>query len=144
MAIWPSSGKWGIYGCLPGERECLRKMFAFLKRGGNVTSVTISFFLPWKWIVVVRQVVAVLLSWAEGQENDKDRLWYCWVMEPTAYPWKLPVLWSSCFLKSLQCGLMLQLKPYPKNTWPFSSSPLNHKQPDHWGFRKCNRILLRI
>lgn len=94
MATWPCSGKWAIYGCSLGEREGVRKI-CFPRNTEDGTSVTISLFLPWKGVVVVRPTVAVLLSWAKGQEKDKDRLWYCWIMEPKpSYPWKLLVSWG--------------------------------------------------
>lgn len=83
------------------------------------------------------------------RKKDEDGLWYCCVMEPkpiTAYPGSF---WShedhsSCLLKPWQCGLVFlaaESTPNEHTTSP-SGSPSKHKQPDHWGFGKDNRMLL--
>lgn len=66
MVGWPSSGKWGIYGCLLGERECWRKTSAFLIKRENVTS---AIFASNVWWLELNR--CVLSQWAKGQENVK-------------------------------------------------------------------------
>lgn len=124
--------------------------FCFPEKGEDVTSVTISFLLPWKWAVMVKPAFTVSLSWAKGQENVKDRLWY--IAESWSQSQELPIPGNFWFCEnntapvcSSPCSVVwcyLQLRARPTSTWPFSGSTCYQKQPEHWGFRKYNRILL--
>lgn len=100
MTEWPSSGKWGIYSCLLGERENLRKTSASLMKRKNMTSMTTS-LSPDLAYELELQRLSCYHDLKAKRTIKTCGLWYYWVTEPkvaVAYLWKCLVLWEQQLL----------------------------------------------